>query len=406
MHIRLDPGAPHSIMSSSQPFLPYGRQHVSEADMDAVRRVLEGDYLTTGPEVVAFETDFAAAVGARHAVSCNSATAALHLALDALGVAAGDACIVPAITFLATANAARYCGADVIFADVDPETGLMTPDTLKAALARAGGRARAVLPVHLGGSICDMAGLSAIARREGLFVVEDACHALGGLDFDGRPVGACAHSDAATFSFHPVKTLTSGEGGMAVTGSRGLAAAMARRRSHGVERDPQAFYRDAGAHEPWWYEQQALGWNYRMPDILAALGRSQLSRLDDIAARRRALTAAYRDALAGLAPLVRAPGEQPGADPCRHLMNVQIDFANAGVSRAEVMARLKAAGIGSQVHYIPVHTQPYYRALYGDQRLPGAEKHYLRTLSLPLYPELTKADIARVAEALGAALRP
>lgn len=390
----------------SQTFLPYGRQHVTEADMAAVRRVLEGDYLTTGPEIPAFEADFCEQTGASHAVACNSATAALHLALDALGVSAGDVCIVPSITFLATANAARYCRADVVFADVDPETGLMTPDTLQAALKRADGRARAVLPVHLGGSLCDMSAISTIARREGLFVVEDACHALGGADGDGAVVGACAHSDAATFSFHPVKTLTSGEGGMVTTRSAGLADAMARRRSHGVEREPGAFYRDAGAQEPWWYEQQALGWNYRMPDILAALGRSQLSRLHQIAQRRRDLTALYAEALGELAPLVKTPPVPAGTEPCRHLMNVQIDFANAGVSRADVMARLKAQGVGSQVHYIPVHAQPYYRALYGDQRLPGAEKHYLRTLSLPLYPELSDADVARIAQTLAVALKP
>ncbi len=191
---------------------------------------------------------------------------------------------------------------------------------------------------------------------------------------------------------------------MVTTRSAGLADAMARRRSHGVERNPQAFYRDAGAQEPWWYEQQALGWNYRMPDILAALGRSQLVRLEEIAKRRRALTAAYRNQLAALAPLVQAPPETPGAEICRHLMNVQVDFANAGVSRAEVMDRLKADGVGSQVHYIPVHTQPYYRALYGDQRLPGAQRHYLRTLSLPLFPEMADADVDRVAAALKRAL--
>ena len=388
----------------SEPFLPYGRQHVTEADMAAVRRVLESDFLTTGPEVDAFEADFAAACAVGHAVSCNSATAALHLALDALGVGPGDACIVPAVTFLATANAARYCGADVVFADVDAETGLLTAQTLEAALSRAGGRARAVLPVHLGGSFCDMPAIAEIARREGLFVVEDACHALGAEDAHGQLAGACAHSDAATFSFHPVKTLTSAEGGMAVTNSPALADAMARRRSHGVERDPSAFYRDAGAHEPWWYEQQALGWNYRMPDVLAALGRSQLGRLAEIAGRRRALTQAYREALAGLAPLVQPPAQGWNRAGCRHLMNVQIDFANAGVARAEVMARLKARGIGTQVHYIPVNTQPYYRALYGDVRLPGAQKHYLRTLSLPLYPELTQSDVQRVADSLADSL--
>lgn len=383
----------------SQPFLPYGRQTLSEADIAAVTGVLRSDYLTTGPEIPAFEAEFAAAVDAPYAVACNSATAALHLALDGLGVGPGDACIVPSMTFLATANAARYCGADVIFADIDPDTGLLTPDTLRDALSRAGGRAKAVLPVHLGGSVCDMAALSSLAREEGLAIVEDSCHALG-VVADSGPVGGCVHSDAATFSFHPVKTLTSAEGGMVTTRSEALREAMVRRRSHGVERDPTRFFRPEGASEPWWYEQQALGWNYRMPDVLAALGRSQLTQLAKTRAKRNALCQAYRSSLADLSPVVTIPSGANIETPCRHLMNVQIDFAAVGIERAQVMKGLRENGIGSQVHYIPVHRQPYYRALYGTLALPGVEAFYARTLSLPLHTQMGQADVNRVATTL------
>jgi len=389
----------------SEPFLPYGRQSIDDSDLAAVARVLKSDYLTTGPEIPAFEAEFAAAVNAPHAVACNSATAALHLALDGLGVGPGDVCIVPTITFLATANAARYCGADVVFADVDSETGLLTAETLVVALVRAGGRAKAVLPVHLGGALCDMAAIAPVAREAGLKIVEDSCHAIGSVDAHGDPAGACTRSDAATFSFHPVKTLASGEGGMVTTRDRALAAQMALARSHGVERSPDRFTRAGGADAPWWYEQQALGWNYRMPDILAALGRSQLARLPHFAARRRALCAAYQTALTEFAPLVRTPVFQRGVDPCRHLMNVRVDFASAKCTRAGVMERLKARGVGSQVHYIPVHTQPYYRGLYGDGDLPGARAFYEKTLTLPLYPDMTEADVGRVADALAFALK-
>lgn len=385
-------------------FLPYGRQSVDEADVDAVARVLRGDYLTTGPEIAAFEAEFAAAVEAPHAVSCNSATAALHLALDALGVGPGDVCVVPTITFLATANAALYCGASVTFADVDPETGLMTAQTLQEALERAGPAAKAVLPVHLAGALCDVDAVAAIARPAGLSIVEDSCHALGTIDADGAPAGACRVSDAATFSFHPVKTLACGEGGMVTTQDGELAGRMARARSHGVERDPARFRTGALKDAPWAYEQQALGWNYRLPDILAALGRSQLAKLPAFAAKRRALCRAYERDLAPLAPLVRPPVAQPGVDPCRHLMNVRIDFGAAGVTRGEVMAGLKRRGVGSQVHYIPVHTQPYHAARGGEADLPGARAYYESTLSLPLFPAMEEGDVARVAAALREAL--
>lgn len=384
--------------------LPYGRQSIDESDIAAVVRVLRSDFLTSGPEIAAFETAFAAAVDAPFAVACNSATAALHLALDALGVGPGDVCIVPAITFLATANAALYCGADVVFADVDPDTGLMTPDTLAEAATRAGPAARAVLPVHLAGAMCDMRALSPIAREAGLAIVEDSCHALASLDGQGRPAGACDMSDAATFSFHPVKTLACGEGGMVTTRSAKLADHMRRARSHGVERSPERFQRGEGAHEPWWYEMVQPGWNYRMPDINAALGRSQLMRLAHVAARRRALAARYADALGGLAPLVLTPAEPPG-DPCRHLYNVRIDFAAAGVTRAQVMARLTAEGIGTQVHYIPLYRQPFHAPRHTAGPLPGAEAHYARTLSLPLWPGMADGDPERVAQALERTLK-
>ncbi|MCC5982583.1 MAG: UDP-4-amino-4,6-dideoxy-N-acetyl-beta-L-altrosamine transaminase [Oceanicaulis sp.] len=385
-------------------YLAYGRQDIDEADIAAVARVLRSGFLTTGPEIPAFEAEFAAYTGASHAVACSNGTTALHLALDALGVGPGDICIVPTITFMATANAARYCGADVVFADVDATSGLLTPDTFREALTRAGRWAKAVLPVHLAGVQCDMEAIHAIARKAGLKIVEDSCHAAGSVRADGGMAGDARWCDAATFSFHPVKTLTTGEGGMVTTNDPALASLMARQRSHGIERDPSRFQRAGSAHEPWYHEMASLGWNYRLPDINAALGRSQLARMGQFAVKRRALTAAYREHLAPLSPLVTLPADPAGQNPCRHLMNVGIDFAAAGRSRADVMQALKARGIGSQVHYIPVHAQPYYRALYGDQHLPGADAHYARTLSLPLFTRMEESDVVRVCTALSEVL--
>lgn len=395
-------------------FLPYGRQLIEDDDIAAVERVLRSDYLTTGPEVPAFEAEFAATVGGGvEAVACHSATAGLHLALDALGVGEGDVCIVPAITFVATANAARYCGAEVVFADVDPQTGLMTPETLDDAFQAAGARfsgrrVAAVLPVHLAGLPCDLEALYQRAEQAGAALVADSCHALGSrwTDRTGKAhtVGDAAFCDAAVFSFHPVKTLASGEGGMVTTARQDLAETMARRRSHDIERSPERLRDGAGARQPWYYEQQGLGWNYRMPDINAALGRSQLSKLDRFCADRRRLCALYQDMLGPLAPVVRPPAGREGTDPCRHLMNVRIDFEAAGTARETVMAGLREAGIGSQVHYIPVHSQPYYADRYGRERLDGAERYYEQTLSLPLFAGMDEGDPARVAEALEAVL--
>src|SRR5437879_4624359 len=384
----------------AKPVLPYGRQTIEDDDIAAVVAALKADFLTTGPTVEAFENAFAETVGARHAVACANGTAALHLAMLALEVKPGEAVVVPSITFLATANCARYVGAEVVFADVDPTSGLMTPDSLADARMRVGDRKlRAVLPVHLRGDAADLPGLAALASEAGAVLVEDAPHALGTTMRFGNVterVGDVRHSAMATFSFHPVKTIATGEGGMVTTNDPELAERLRTLRSHGMVRLEGA--------DPWWYEMAEPGFNYRLPDILCALGLSQLAKLDRFAARRRALTAAYETALAPLAPIVRIAARPAWSDPVLHLMCVLINFEAAGVTRREVVDALRERGVGSQVHYIPVHSQPYYRARYGELNLPGAEAWYDRCLSLPLYPGMADGDVGKVAEALKAVL--
>ncbi len=382
------------------PVLPYGRQTIEDDDIAAVVEALRADFLTTGPRVEAFEQAFAETVGARHAVACANGTAALHLAMLALDVQPGEAVIVPSITFLATANCARYVGAEVVFADVDPNSGLMTPDTLADALTRVGGRKlRAVLPVHLRGDVADLPGLETLAAQAGAVLVEDAPHALGSTMTFGNVaerVGDARHSAMATFSFHPVKTIATGEGGMVTTNDAGLAERLRTLRSHGMIRPEGA--------DPWWYEMPDPGFNYRLPDILCALGLSQLKKLPRFAARRRALAKAYETALAPLAPVVKIAARPAWSDPVLHLMCVLIDFEAAGMTRRQVVDALREKGVGTQVHYIPVHRQPYYAERYGALDLPGAEAWYDRCLSLPLYPGMADEDVGRVVEALRAAL--
>ncbi len=391
-------------MPEAPPFLPYGRQTIEDDDVAAVAAALRADFLTTGPTVEAFETAFKARVGAEHAIAVANGTATLHLAMLALGVGAnegkgGDVCIAPSVTFLATANCARYVGAEVVFADVDPGSGLMTPETLADALKRAAGRrVKAVLPVHLRGDVCDLPVLRELAAGAGAVLVEDAPHALGSVGtFDGvaHPVGDCAYSSFASFSFHPVKTLATGEGGMLTTNDAGLAARARSLRGHGM-------VRPAGA-EPWVYEMPELGFNYRIPDVLCALGISQLAKLDRFVARRKALTALYAERLSGLAH-VKLAASPAWSDPALHLLTVLIDFEALGTTRLAVVEALKAQGVGSQVHYIPVHTQPYYQARYGALDLPGAQAWYARCLTLPLYPTMADGDVDRVVEALAGAL--
>jgi len=376
-------------------FLPYGRQSIDQADIDAVIRVLKSDYLTSGPEIEKFETAMCTLTGASEAVACSNGTTALHLALAALGIGEGDACIVPTITFMATANAVRYCGGTVVFADVDPDTGLMTRATLADAMARVNGPVKAVLPVHLAGQSCDMAAIADLAREAGAFIVEDSCHALGTTRGEGM-VGDGRYSDAATFSFHPVKTIAAGEGGAVTTNDPALAEKMRQLRTHGVTRNPDEFIGDPS--EPWRQEFHELGWNYRLPDLCAALATSQLSKLDQFAARRREIAAIYDRALPRLGEHVRPIARMADQIPCWHLYVALIDFEALGTTRSAVMTSLRERGVGTQVHYIPVHTQK----IYNDHRhFPGADGWYQRCLTLPLFYEMTDDEVHRVVRALG-----
>jgi UDP-4-amino-4,6-dideoxy-N-acetyl-beta-L-altrosamine transaminase len=385
----------------TQGFLPYGRQTIEDDDVEAVALALRADYLTTGPTVAAFEGLFAGAVGAAHAVACSNGTATLHLAMMALDIGPGDVCIAPSITFLATASCAAYVGADVVFADVDPDTGLMTAGTLAEALDRARGRrVRAVLPVHLRGEVCGLPALKALADSAGAVLVEDAPHALGSLyrfDDAAGAVGDGRYGAMASFSFHPVKTIATGEGGMLTTNDAALAERLRRFRSHGMSRPEGA--------DPWIYEMVQPGFNYRLPDIACALGISQMGKLPRFSERRRRLAALYREALASLTPLVTLPPPMPWSDPVLHLLCALIDFEAAGISRRMVVEGLAARGIGSQVHYIPVHSQPYWQDRNGALSLPGAEAWYARCLSLPLYPAMEDGDVERVVTALREVLK-
>lgn len=374
--------------------LPYGRQYIDDDDVAAVADALRGELLTTGPKVEEFESAFAAAAGAAQAVSCCNGTAALHLAAMALELGPGDAVVVPTVTFLATANAVRYTGAEVVFCDVDPETGLMGPGHLEEALARAENlNVKAVFPVHLTGECVDLAEMAPLAKARGLKIVADACHAAGGTLY-GKPVGACVHEDMSVFSFHPVKNFTTGEGGAVTANDADLAGTLRRLRGHGTVHGPMA------PDMPSYYQMPSPGYNYRITDIQCALGLSQLKKLPVFAARRQELAALYDRLLAPLAPLVRRPVRHNYCQPVRHLYAPRIDFGQAGRTRAAVMEDLRARGIGTQVHYFPVHRQPYYRERYGAADLPGAELYYSRTLSLPYYYGVTDDDAVRVAAAL------
>lgn len=397
--------------------LPYGRQTIEDDDVAAVAAALRAEFLTTGPAVEAFERAFAERAGALHAVVCSSGTAALHLAVMALGIGPGDWVVVPSMTFLASANVARLVGAEVQFSDVDPDRGLMTEDALRDALAaaeRAGRNVVAVMPVHLSGRTAPLAALSAICEPRKIPLLEDACHALGSTHevacAPAARIGDGRYGRLAAFSFHPVKTIASGEGGMVTTNDGSLAERMRRLRSHGMIRHPAALRDRAlgfdadGVANPWYYEMEELGLNYRLPDILCALGLSQLARLDRFVARRRDLAAQYDRALASLAPHVRPVPPVADCNPALHLYAVLIDFAAVGRSRRRVMEGLRARGVGTQVHYIPVHRQPYYRERYGLLDLPGADAYYERELSLPLFPGMRDEDVVRVVESLEAVL--
>lgn len=375
-------------------FLPYGRQTIEDDDIAAVTNALAQDYLTTGPTVEKFEQELCKATGAKHAVAVANGTVALHLACIAADVKEGDCAIVPSLTFLATANAARYCGADVVFADVDPDTGLMTPESFQEALDKAKSNnlnVKAVFPVHLTGQPVALQQIRDIANDNGIKVVTDACHALGS-QHGGKPVGCAEIEDLSCFSFHPVKTIALGEGGAITTSDEGIAKRLRTLRHHGMVTKPEAGM--------WFHEMQELGYNYRLTDIQCALGISQLGKLDRFLKRRAELVALYDGFFADAPSSIQTPKKISNEFVGWHLYALRIDFDEAGVTRQDVMQKLKNKNIGTQVHYIPVHTQPYYEGLYGKQDLPGAQTYYDRTLSIPLYPTLSDEDAKYVAQTL------
>ncbi|HLS56104.1 MAG TPA: UDP-4-amino-4,6-dideoxy-N-acetyl-beta-L-altrosamine transaminase [Zeimonas sp.] len=383
--------------------IPYGRQEVTQADIDAVDAVLRSEFLTQGPAVTRFEQAIAHYCGAAHGVAVANATAALHIACLALDLGPGDWLWTSPNTFLASANCGLYCGARVDFVDIDPRTYNMDPGALAAKLERAardGCLPKVVVPVHFAGQSCDMAAIGALGTRYGFRIVEDASHAVGGRYRDA-PVGSCAFSDVTVFSFHPVKIVTTGEGGIALTNDAAIARRLERLRSHGMTRDPALM--DCEPDGPWYYQQVELGYNYRITDIQAALGTSQLARLDDYVQRRHRLAARYDELLAGLPVVV--PARSADAQSALHLYPIQVDVARCGRSRREVFDELRQAGIGVNVHYIPVHTQPWYRRLgfrAGD--FPHAEAYYAQAISLPMFATLSDAQQDEVVAALRKAL--
>jgi len=391
----------------AQAILPYGRQVIEDDDIAAVSEVLRGDYLTTGPAVARFESAIAHYVGVKHAVVCANGTAALHMAARALDLGPGAKIIVPAITFLATASAPHINGADIVFADVDPTTGLMTPETFSQALARAG-KADAVFNVHLNGQCGPLEEIAAIARLHKMKIVDDACHTFGATYVgknEASKIGANAHCDLSVFSFHPVKAIAMGEGGAVTTNDPAMAKRLVLARNHGMTRAPDdfvnttdAFDRD-GRVNPWYYELVEPEFNWRANDIQCALGHSQLKKLDRFLARRRAVVAAYDALIAPYAPILQSLSRTRACLPAWHLYVARIDFDAAGISRGALMRALADDGIGTQVHYFPVHRQPYYAKRYGA-KLPGADRYYARALSLPLSAAMTESDAARVVEAL------
>lgn len=375
--------------------IPYGRQSVSDTDIQAVVDVLKSDWLTQGPTVERFERSVADYCGSTHAVAVNSATSALHIACLAAGLGPGDILWTSPNTFVASANCALYCGASVDFVDIDPSSYNMSVERLakKLELAAQQGRLpKVVVPVHFAGQSCDMAGISRLAARYGFRVIEDASHGIGGR-YREQTIGDCRFSDMTVFSFHPVKIITTGEGGMIMTNSAQLRERLLRLRSHGITNDPALMSTEP--HGPWYYQQIELGFNYRMTDIQAALGISQLTMLDEFVARRQYLAKRYDRALADLP--VTLPRQHPDSFSTFHLYVLRLPTER----RRVVLETMRAKGIAAHVHYIPVHTQPYYRARgFKDGDFPNAEDYYRQAMTIPLFPAMTDPQQDEVVKTL------
>lgn len=388
--------------------IPYGRHSIDEDDIAAVVEVLRHGALTQGPKIGAFEQATADRVGARYAVAVSSGTAALHLACLAAGLGAGDRVVTSPNTFVASSNCALYVGATPAFADIDAETLNISPSALEGALVGSTGRL-AVIPVHFGGLPCDMPRLAESARSRGAVVIEDASHALGATYDDGSPVGNCRYSDMTIFSFHPVKLIAAGEGGMITTNDERLYRRLIRLRSHGIARADYEFVNQYQAYQgneinPWYYEMQELGFNYRITDIQCALALSQLAKLDRFLARRREIALRYDSALAGL-PNVRLPQRRARQRSANHLYVLRVDFNAVGKCRSAVMRALADLGVGSQVHYIPVHLQPLYQELgFSASAYPEAEAYYQEALTIPLFFGMSENEVEQVISAVKSVL--
>jgi UDP-4-amino-4,6-dideoxy-N-acetyl-beta-L-altrosamine transaminase len=372
--------------------IPYGKQEITQQDIDAVVNVLKSDFLTQGPQVPLFEQSIKVAVDAEHALAVNSATSALHIACLALGVGKGDVVWTTPITFVASANCALYCGADVDFVDIDPLTYNLSAENLKKKLQHAKQNnlplPKVVIPVHLCGQPCEMEKIHTLGQEYGFAIIEDASHAIGGK-YKGHPIGNCEYSDITVFSFHPVKIVTTAEGGVVTTNSKGLAAKLDLLRSHGITRDSSLMQNDS--HGGWYYEQVDLGFNYRMTEMQAALGVSQMSRLHDFVAKRNALAARYDQLLKGL-PLV-TPYQIEDSYSGRHLYVIRLKINEITLTHKECFEQLREKGIGVNLHYIPVHTQPYYKELgVVFSQLDEAESYYQDAISIPLFHTMTEAQ--------------
>ncbi|MDP2030679.1 MAG: UDP-4-amino-4,6-dideoxy-N-acetyl-beta-L-altrosamine transaminase [Thiobacillus sp.] len=383
--------------------IPYGRQDITQADIDAVVDVLRSDFLTQGPQVPRFESKLADYCGTQHAVAVNSATSALHIACLALGLGPGDWLWTSPITFVASANCGLYCGARVDFVDIDPLTNNLCPRALEHKLMmaeREGRLPKVVVPVHLCGEPCDMQAIYALAQRFGFKVIEDASHAIG-AKYKGEPVGNCRFSDITVFSFHPVKIITTAEGGVAMTNDAALAERMALLRSHGITRDPARMTHEPDG--PWYYEQVDLGFNYRMTELQAALGVSQLDRLDAYVARRHELAGRYDALLADLP--VATPRMQADNYSGLHLYVIRLQRTEGARTHRQIFESLREQGIGINLHYIPVHLQPYYQAMgFKPGDFPEAERYYTEAISLPMYPALTEGQQDKVVSMLNQVL--
>ena len=371
--------------------IPYARQSISQQDINAVAEVLKSDFLTQGPVVPAFEAAVAELVNAKYAVAGNSATSMLHVACLALGVTAGDRVWTAPNSFVASANCALYCGAEVDFVDIDSESFNMSPVALAAKLELAkklNKLPKVIIPVHMGGQSCDMQAIGLLAKQYGIKVIEDASHAIGG-SYNSQKIGNCAHSDITIFSFHPVKIITSGEGGMATTQDEGLAHDMRMLRSHGITRDASEF--EFSNDGPWYYEQQELGLNYRLTDIAAALGLSQLQRIDSFIKQRNSIAARYNEAFAST--LVAAPHIASNSVSAFHLYIARCDFENLKVTRVQLFQKMKDMGVLLNLHYIPIYRQPYFAKMGFDRKtFPNAERYYAQAFSIPIYADLTETD--------------